>query len=321
MLRDVTVLQSVEDELVISQTAIQQSAHFFEQPVVEPVYNTRNAADVLIELAHRVGGWVSAAFPWPDFVTLLQEQLVDVGASWETLTELGLWVEPPYAFAERGSDPWLNEVVGRDRRHAPRDGHFDFFSRELYCLLKDADEAALQKLGLDARGDALFLPHFEPVTFHGDAAEFPLHLNVITLMSLGSYSVNANLPSLQEISGMTVHATWDSWLEMNPETAHHMHVENHDAVWIESPFGRAQTTVRLVPGLRPDVVNLPYNQGHRAGGRWAQNRGINGLELLAPDSEPLTGLAAFTNTRVKVYRATDADEGDHSDEDPNHEGA
>ena len=59
---------------------------------------------------------------------------------------------------------------------------------------------------------------------------------------------------------------------------------------------------RLVPGLRPDVVNLPYNQGHKAVGRWARDRGVNGLELMGPNTEPLTGLAAFTNTRVKVYR-------------------
>ncbi len=51
------------------------------------------------------------------------------------------------------------------------------------------------------------------------------------------------------------------------------------------------------------MVNLPYNQGHRAVGRWARGRGVNGLALMGPDSEPLTGLAALANTRVKVYPA------------------
>lgn len=102
---------------------------------------------------------------------------------------------------------------------------------------------------------------------------------------------------------MTVGETWDSWLEMNPETAHYLHLEDEEAVWVESPFGKLRTKVRLVPGLRPDVVNLPHNQGHSAVGRWAQDRGVNGLVLMGPDTEPLTGLAAFTNTRVKVYRA------------------
>ncbi|MBW7884604.1 MAG: molybdopterin-dependent oxidoreductase [Caldilineaceae bacterium] len=273
------------------------------QPVVEPVYDTRNAGDVLIELAQRVGGWVATAFPWPDFVSLLKEQLQDVGVGWDTLTELGLWVQPPYNFANRGSDPWISDVIGRDRQLAPRDGHFDFFSRELYCLLRDRQEADLQRLGIQARGDELFLPHYEPVSFPDDEHEYPLLLNVITLMSLGAHSANANLPTLQEISGMTVGETWDSWLEMNPEAAHERHLEDKDRVWVESAHGKVQTKVRLVPGLRPDVVNLPYNQGHRAVGRWAQNRGVNGLELLGPASEPLTGLAAFTNTRVKVYRA------------------
>ena len=102
---------------------------------------------------------------------------------------------------------------------------------------------------------------------------------------------------------MTVGETWDSWLEMNPESAHELRLQDKEQVWVESAFGKVQTKVRLVPGVRPDVVNLPYNQGHWAVGRWAKNRGVNGLELMGSNTEPLTGLAAFTNTRVKVYRA------------------
>ncbi len=274
------------------------------QPVVEPVHNTRNAGDVLIQLAHRLGGPVAAAFPWADFPELLKWRLQDVGAPWETLAELGLWIVPPDQVPNRGSDPWLSEVVGRDRQGSPQDGYFDFFSRELQCLLQAADEATLQQLGIQARGDVVFLPHYEPVSYQGNEDEYPFHLNVVTLMSLGPYTANANMPTLQEISGMVVHETWDSWLEMNPESAHRLGLHDKDSVWVESPFGKARTKVRLVPGLRLDVVNLPYNQGHRAVGRWAKDRGVNGLELMGPGTEPLTGLAAFTNTRVKVYRAS-----------------
>ena len=31
-------------------------------------------------------------------------------------------------------------------------------------------------------------------------------------------------------SGMTVGETWNSWLEMNPETAEHLHLEDEDIV-------------------------------------------------------------------------------------------
>jgi anaerobic selenocysteine-containing dehydrogenase len=300
LLPDHTFLERWQDDFI---EGLGYPGVALRQPVVEPVNNTRNAGDVLVELAHRVGGPVSAAFPWANFVELLKEQLRDVGATWDTLTELGLWIEPPDRFVERGSDPWINEVVGRDRHRAPQDGYFDFFSRELQCLLGDADEASLKRLGIQSRGDEIFMPHYEPVRYQGDDDTYPFLLNVVTLMSLGAYTANANMPTLQEISGMVAGETWDSWLEMNPESARRLGLRDKDPVWVESPFGKVRTKVRLVLGLRPDVVNLPYNQGHRAVGRWAKSRGVNGQELMGPDTEPLTGLAAFTNTRVKVYRA------------------
>jgi anaerobic selenocysteine-containing dehydrogenase len=300
ILPDHTFLERWQDDFV---EGVGYPGAALRQPVVKPIHDTRNTGDVLIELARRIGGFMGVAFPWKDFTELLKGQLKDVGVGWDTLTQLGVWVIPPYQPAARGSDAWVNEVIGRDRQRAPRDGYFDFFSRELQCVLGNASEATLQRLGIQARGDEVFLPHYEPVGYHGDAAKYPFVLNVVTLMSLGSYSANANVPSLQEISGMHVGETWDSWLEMNPETAHELGLADKAPVWVESPFGKVRTKVRLVAGLRPDVVSLPYNQGHRAVGRYARGRGVNGLALMGPDSEPLTGLAAMANTRVKVYAA------------------
>ena len=273
------------------------------QPVVEPLYDTLNSGDFILRLARALGEPIAGAFPWPSFEALLQDRLQPIGTTWEMLQELGVWLTPGYRFARRGSQKWIEEVVGRDRVSSPRDGRFDFYSRALNCALDGLEQASLPALGLSQSGDAVFLPHYEPVSYAGDPADYPFMLNVITLMSLGPYSVAANMPSLQEISGMTVGETWDSWLEISPEAAAEHGLRDGDRVWIESPFGKAQTKLKLVKGLRPDVVNLPHNQGHTAVGRWAKDRGVNGLALLNPASEPATGLAAFTNTRVKVYRA------------------
>lgn len=272
------------------------------QPVVEPLYDTLNTGDFLLRVAQAMGDPVAGAFPWSNFEELLKDRLKTIGAEWETLKELGVWMIPGYRFARRGSEKWVAEVVGRDRMSSPRDGRFDFFSRELNCALGELGADELKALGLSQAGDAVFLPHHEPVTYAGNA-EYPFTLNVITLMSLGPYSAAANMPTLQEISGMTVGERWDSWLEMNPEAAHELELRNKDGVWVESPYGKLKTKVRLVKSLHPDVVNLPHNQGHTAVGRWARNRGVNGLEILNPASEPATGLASFTNTRVKVYKA------------------
>lgn len=273
------------------------------QPVVHPLHNTLHTGDFLLRVAAKMGGLVAEAFPWDSFENLLKDRLQNVGTSWETIRELGLWLTPGYRFSRRGSDPWLNHVVGAHRRKAPRDGRFDFVSRELRCLLETYPDEDLANFGITATGQAAYMPHYEEVTYLGDEEEYPFMLNVVTLMSLGASSANANLPTLQEISGMTVGETWTSWLEMNPESAEHHHLEDGEEVWVESVFGRLKVKLRFVEAVRPDVVNLPYNQGHKAVGRWARNRGVNGLDIVNPASEPATGLASLTNTRVRVYRA------------------
>jgi anaerobic selenocysteine-containing dehydrogenase len=272
------------------------------QPVIEPLHDTMNTADFFLQVSQKMGGTVAEAFPWSSFEELLQDRLQNVGTDWQTLVDLGVWLTPGYRYARRGGERWINEVVSPDRRYAPRDGRFDFYSRELFCLIGELSQEALAGMGTAVSGDALYLPHHEEVTYAGDEAEFPFVLNVITLMSLGPYSYNANLPTLQEISGMTVREKWNSWVEMNPESAHELGLKDDDQVIIESSFGQIQTKLKLVAAVSPYVVNLPHNQGHTAVGRWAK-RGVSGLSILNPASEPFSGLAAFTNTRVKVYRA------------------
>jgi len=274
------------------------------QPVISPRHDTLSVGDFLLRVAREMGDPVAGAFPWQTYQGVLRYRLLLQGANWETLQELGVWMTPGYRFARRGSEKWVGEVVGSDRRQAPRDGYFDFYSRELSCIVASLSAGEREALGIgEEQEEDLNLPHYIPTSFVGDAEAYPFMLNVITLMSLGPVSAAANMPTLQEISGMTVDETWDSWLEMNPEAAEKRRLHDGDPVWVESPFGKVQTRVRIVTALRPDVVNLPYNQGHTAVGRWARDRGVNGLALLNPASEPLTGLAAFTNTRVKVYHA------------------
>ncbi|GAB4551115.1 MAG: molybdopterin-dependent oxidoreductase [Anaerolineales bacterium] len=272
------------------------------QPVIEPLYDTMNTADFFLKVAEAMGGTIAKAFPWKSYEEALQFRLKDIGAEWEIFKELGVWFNPAYRFAKRGSQQWKERVVGAERLNAPRDGYFDLYSRELNCLLGKMKKDELAKLGITMTGDGASLPHYEPTAFVGDETEYPFLLNVITLMSLGPRSEAANMPTLQEISGMTVRETWDSWLEMNPQSAAKLGLAENDWVNIESPFGRISTRVKLVAGLRPDVVNMPFNQGHTAVGRYAKGRGVNGLEIMNPASEPLTGLASFTNTRVKVTR-------------------
>lgn len=274
------------------------------QPVVEPLYDTLNTADFFIRLAKALGSPVESAFPWNSFDELIQYRIAVDGTNWELLKELGVWMIPGYRFARRGSPKWLTEIIGRDRRNSARDGRFDFYSRELKCILSRFSPDELRARGIEVTGDGVYLPHYEPIKYFGNEEDYPLLLNVVTLMSLGPFSNAANLPSLQEISGMTVGERWKTWLEINPQTAQKYNLKDGEMVWVLTPNGYLSEPVKVkyVEALRPDVVNMPYNQGHTAVGRFAQGRGPNPLWMMDSSSEPISGLASMTNTRVRLVK-------------------
>jgi molybdopterin-containing oxidoreductase family iron-sulfur binding subunit len=113
----------------------------------------------------------------------------------------------------------------------------------------------------------------------------------------------ANAPWVQEILGLHVGVRWDSWVEINPETARRLGIHDGDEVWVESVVGKIKTRAKLYPGAMPHVVNMPFELGHRAYGRYAKGRGVNPNEILVHENDRLGGLAGFFSTRVKVYKA------------------
>ena len=121
------------------------------QPAVAPVMDSRDPADVLLDLANRLGGPLSKALPWKDYQSLVKQRLSKVDMDWEKFESNGFWAQLVYFNAQPGSPAW-SEVVGANRLNAPKDGRFDFFSRELYSILT-------QLRGI-APADLDCLPHF-----------------------------------------------------------------------------------------------------------------------------------------------------------------
>jgi molybdopterin-containing oxidoreductase family iron-sulfur binding subunit len=114
----------------------------------------------------------------------------------------------------------------------------------------------------------------------------------------------ANSPWLQEKIGLHIKRQWKMWVEINPEIAAQLSIVDGDWVWVESPNQqRIKLQAALYAGTRPDTVNIPFEQGHRAYGRWAEGRGENPNWLVSNENETLSGIAAWSATRVKVYKA------------------
>jgi anaerobic selenocysteine-containing dehydrogenase len=111
----------------------------------------------------------------------------------------------------------------------------------------------------------------------------------------------ANKPWLQELADPTTTVMWNTWVEMNPETAHELGYENDDVVEIVSEAGSVEVPVYLYPAIRPDVIAMPFGQGHTAYGRFAAGRGVNPADILGVHFNE-AGDLAFAGMKVELRK-------------------
>lgn len=135
--------------------------------------------------------------------------------------------------------------------------------------------------------------------FEGHVSDYPFYLHPYPSIAL-SDGRGANQPWLQETPDPMTTVAWNTWVEINPETAARLGVKNDDIVKVTSPAGEIEAAVYVYPGIRPDVVAIPIGQGHSQYGRYAQGRGSNPVKLLVPIADEGTGALAWGATRVRI---------------------
>jgi len=91
----------------------------------------------------------------------------------------------------------------------------------------------------------------------------------------------ANKPWLQELPDPVSKVTWHGWAEVHPDAAKQWNLASGDFLLIQSGFGAVRAPVWITPSVRPGVLALPTGQGHKAYGRYAQDRSFNGFDLLS----------------------------------------
>ena len=236
-----------------------------QQPIVQPLYDTRSTADVLLALAARLGERMAEAIPWADEVLFLED--ASGGLFGSSLSAYSPKSAGAFWSAWRQNGGWWSE--GELRQEPEPIGFPD-----------------------------VPLPATTPL-FKGEQEKFPLYLHPYVSLGL-SDGRGANLPWLQEMPDPMTTARWETWIEINPQTAHELGVEDNDIVHIKSPHGEIEAAVVIFPGIRPDVVAIPIGQGHTEFGRYAKGRGSNPINLLAPVSDQETGALAWGATRVSI---------------------
>jgi anaerobic selenocysteine-containing dehydrogenase len=94
---------------------------------------------------------------------------------------------------------------------------------------------------------------------------------------------------------------WNTWIEIHPETAKKLHVEDDDLVRVISPYGEIEASVYVYPAIQPDTIAIPFGQGHTAYGRYARGRGANPVEILGLKLNA-AGDFAYASTKVRIEK-------------------
>jgi len=231
------------------------------QPVVVPFYNTRSTVDVLLAAASASGGNLASALPFQDEVAFIQNALDPLAGQTGVMFNADE-INAFTAYFQQFGGWW-------------------------------GGDEALEAPSASALGGSIDIGE---AAFEGDG-EFILYPFVSPVLA----ESGANKPWLQEVPDPTTTVAWNTWVEMNPDTADELGIENDDIVQITSPAGTVEAAVYRYPAIRPDTIAIPFGQGHTAYGRYAQGRGVNPADLFSLTYNQ-AGDLAFGAMKVSIKR-------------------
>jgi anaerobic selenocysteine-containing dehydrogenase len=231
-----------------------------QQPVAAPVFDARSTADVLLTVARGIPA-AASALSWADEVAYLREMITQL---------------PPGAAGGSGDEM----LWARFLQHGgwwPAGGPAS-------APLTPAPSEPIQVAS---------------PTFQGDAGQYPyfLHLYTSPLLSDGR---GANLPWLQGSPAPMTTMAWQTWVEIHPDTAAKIGVDDGGIVRVVSPYGELEAPVYIYPAIRPDTVAMPTGQGHSDYGRYARDRGSNPMSLVGTETSSSGGSLSWADVRVQV---------------------
>ncbi|HYL20927.1 MAG TPA: molybdopterin-dependent oxidoreductase [Gemmatimonadales bacterium] len=276
------------------------------QPLVAPPPRARHTGEVLLAVAQALGGDVARSLPYADFPALLKArarglfvarrgmtlgdeferthyrqmeergwwlpQETDFEAFWKDIVERGGWADLLYD----GTDParLANTASGRIE------------------LVPEALRRALARRG-DGAEPYVAIRSATPA---GATPQFPLRLLPYRVSTLSSGTLNLE-PWLAEQPALLLDVHWVPWVEVHPTTAAGLGLADGTLVQVVSARGRYRARLKLFAGAAPGHVNAPYGLKHPDGAL------ANPLQLLDGATDPLTGLAAWCSTFVRLERA------------------
>jgi anaerobic selenocysteine-containing dehydrogenase len=261
-------------DLKATHAGIADVAFTLARPVVEPEFNTRQTADVLLALARELSdteaqplAFQSAEQAVREAATELQKTPGSITAEtaedfWKAFAERGVWVGKP----TQPSDS--NQVIKPEPAS--------------WLITSVVAEQRMSE------------------TLYADPEDYAYTLIAYEHATLG-FGEQANLPALQELPDAMTSVMWGSWVEINPKTAEALGIKDGDTVEVETHHGSLRAPAVIYPAIRPDTIAMPYGQGHTSYGRYAAGRGANAavIDPFAIRPGPLPQMARAKITKVE----------------------
>jgi anaerobic selenocysteine-containing dehydrogenase/Fe-S-cluster-containing dehydrogenase component len=236
------------------------------QPVMTPVFNTKQTADVLLAIAQRARANLPNAAP--TYYDYLRGRWTREVLSGVASTGGGV-----------GDDTW---------REALKVGVVNTTGTAPAPSPSPSNAIGLSQL------------RWEVPTFSGNG-EFHL----VVYPSYRFYDGRlANRPWLQELPDPVSKFTWSSWVEISPAAADRLGLDTGHMVKLRTTAGETEELPVFVhPGTRDDVIAVQLGQGHTGHGRYAQERGVNPIRLLQAEADATSGGLVWFQTKASIEKS------------------
>ncbi|MFZ5648185.1 MAG: molybdopterin-dependent oxidoreductase [Bacillota bacterium] len=279
------------------------TGHTLRQPVVDPMYDTRDAHDIITDISERCG-CLDEFNGLLNFTMFLKpEYYLEPGRKYTALECLDRMAKSIYG-PEKGLE-WFEQNSNAVRRQKPEEMYMPWegmrisIYHEYFLQVAEELQAHFRSAGREWDTSS-YLP--VPVwsddhPLHRIPGEYDLYAINFKAEAVINHHENTTIPWINElVSNIPIH----KGVLINTRTAREKGIKTGDRISIESPFGRVEGIARVIEEIHPRVIGMS-----NAIARWTMHpveRKMNvNFNRLLPASLEFTDLVSgHQETAVKV---------------------
>ena len=240
-----------------------QAFYGVHQPLISIFPKARAEGDWVLAIAKGLGGKAAAALPFADSKEALAARAEGMGGL-EDLAVKGYWMQEKPAYG------------------------FEF-------------KTPSGRLELVPQGLGGTLPI--PAPYVKPNKERPLLMAGIPSLRTGAGQEPMSPYQLKILDDITLAHKDQLVAEINPKTAHDLHLGEGDMVEIASDAGKITARLHLYEGAAPGLIFVPVGLGHTAFGMYLKDKGANFFEVVEVTADIGSGLPKWALTPVSIAKA------------------